>query len=71
MSRAKFVIDKPDEMTATLSVQLTVADWRAINKALAAGRDGYYGPAQRMIDLIDKLIRQVDQIYYADEDEAA
>jgi hypothetical protein len=32
--RAQFKIDKPDDMTATLTVNMTVGEWKALRNSL-------------------------------------
>jgi hypothetical protein len=67
MVKSAFKINKPDDMEATLTMSMTVENWRRVNEALKKGRDGYYGPPQWLVDQIDALIRQVDKTFYADE----
>lgn len=69
MSIARFKIDKPDGLEATVTMRMTVENWRKAREALVKGREGYYGPAQWLIDSLDEVIKQVDETYYSDTTE--
>jgi hypothetical protein len=65
MAIARFRIAEPDKMEATLTVTMTIEDWRKVRTALDKGKDGWYGPERAFIESVDGVLSQVDQTFYA------
>ena len=67
----RFKLDAPDALDATMTVTMSVADWRKLSAALEKGRDGWYGPETRVVDVITKIITQAETTFYSRESDEA
>jgi hypothetical protein len=71
VSSLRFKLDAPDALEATMTIKMTVAEWRKLSAALEKGRDGWYGPETHVLNMITKIIKQVETTFYNRETDEA
>lgn len=64
--RAKFQIENPDDVLATITITLPIRDWRALNKQLKSE-----WPSWKFGEVVGQAIRQAEKVFYAGDEEAA
>ncbi len=68
--KANLRITKPDEVEATISVTMTLGDWKLLRAALA--EEKHYEPGGKLKTVIEDLVRQATRAFYpADGSEIA
>lgn len=67
---ARFQMEKPEEMNATMQITMSLADWKAIRGGLSSGTGAY--SSTMLIRAIDDLIAQAGKVFYSrmSDDEA-
>lgn len=70
-STTRFKLNEPDALDATMTITMSVAEWRTLATALEKGRDGWYGPETAVLNVITKIIKQVETTFYNRESDEA
>ena len=59
--KASFTLDNPDSMSATVTIQMTVAEWVKISNALDAGKH----PEWKLRAIINDVVNAARKSFYS------
>lgn len=60
--RARFLIESPDQVEATMKITMTVKEWTELRDQLAS-----VWPSSRLAQAINKVLSEARKSYYADD----
>lgn len=60
--KADLKLTRPDDVEATISMTMTLGEWKVLRAALA--EEKHYEPGGRLKTVIEDLIRQASRVFY-------
>ena len=67
--KSSFQIDRPDDMSATLTITLKVGEWRGLRDRLNSGLAlKYHWLVEDLAKSINEILADADKVFYARRD---
>jgi hypothetical protein len=67
--KASMKLTKPDDVEATITLTMTLAQWKLLRVSVVD--DAGYQPGGKLREAIDDLVRQATKAFYSGEDDFA